>query len=56
MSSIRRTFSMLESVELIVAISTAKSPEAIVNKVTLKLPNFIDCLGRADYNRSRDRH
>jgi hypothetical protein len=32
-------------VELIVAISTAKSPEAIVNKVTLKLPNFIDCLG-----------
>jgi hypothetical protein len=28
---------------LIVAISTAKSPVAIVHKVTLKLPNFINC-------------
>jgi len=43
---------MLESVELIVAKSTAKSPVAIVHKVTLKLPNFINCLSCTDYNRS----
>jgi hypothetical protein len=47
---------MLESVELIVAISTAKSPVAIVHKVTVKLPNSINCLGGADYNRSGDWH
>jgi hypothetical protein len=47
---------MLESVELIAAISTAKSPVAIIHKVTLKSPNFINCLGCADYNGSGNWH